>query len=241
MPNILGFIPARGGSKGLKRKNLKLLSNQPLIWYTMTMAKRSKYIDKLVVSTEDPIIAEYVQSQGVDFIPRPPHLASDSALVVDAVIQSIDFLEKNCQYKTDIVINLNPTSPLRTVESIDKILQKMVETNCDSAFGANISFANTTLNYGFWEINDDDEMRPLYDYKNPKNRQEFHNNYSIVENGSIYAIRTEALLKNKSLIGDKPSFIIMPAEESVDINDERDFIRAEIIYKNLMCNKFKLD
>ena len=101
MPNILGFIPARGGSKGLKRKNLKLLCNQPLIWYTMTMAKRSKYIDKLVVSTEDPIIAEYVQSQGVDFIPRPPHLATDSALVADAVIQTIDFLEKKVQYKTD--------------------------------------------------------------------------------------------------------------------------------------------
>lgn len=231
MPNILGIIPARGGSKGLKRKNLQLLDSKPLIWYTLNTAKQSQYIDKLVVSTDDDVIADYVKSQGVDVIPRPIHLATDRAVVVDALIYTVDFLASQHNYQADIIVNLNPTSPLRTLKSLDKALHKIINNDYDSVFSARITFDNQNRNYGRWEIIEGAKLKSLYDHFKPKRRQDFYNNYFVTENGAIYALKKEVLFKHKSLIGENPGFIVMSGEESIDIDTETQLAQAEVIYK----------
>lgn len=238
MPNILAIIPARGGSKGIPGKNLVNLGGKPLIWYTIQTALKSKYINKVVVSTEDAKIASYCNSIPIKVVDRPPELATDESIVVDAVIYTIDYLEQNQGFITDIVVNLNPTSPLRSLKSLDKVLDKICTTDYDSVFGAFPSIYFQRVNYGVWKLNDTGEITGYYDHLSPKRRQDLDRVISVSENGSIYAIRKESLYKHKSLIGIKPSYVFMTYEESVDIDNMIQLQLAEIYLENFFKDNF---
>lgn len=236
MTNILGIIPARGGSKGIPGKNLTLLANKPLIWYTIYTASKSKYLDRFAVSTEDPKIAAYCQSQNVEVIPRPAELATDEAIVIDTIFHALDYLQINHNYKPDIVVNLNPTSPLRTVDYLDKVIDKLLNNEFDSVFGAILGSEEPTVSYGRWSMLENGQIQSKYDYLNLQRRQDLKKKIILVENGSIYAIKTDSLVKYKSLIGINPSYVLMPPEESVDINN---FFELEVT--EIFCNEFFKD
>lgn len=131
-PKILAIIPARGGSKGIPRKNIKILCGKPLIAYTIEAALSSKRIDKVVVSTEDEEIAEIAKGYGAEVIPRPLELAKDDTSSLPVYQQVIKHLAEVEICYPDIIAVLQPTSPLRLVQNIDGAIEKFLETACDS-------------------------------------------------------------------------------------------------------------
>lgn len=130
---ILGLIPARGGSKGVPRKNIIPLCGKPLIAYTIETSSKSRLIDAVIVSTDDREIARIAEQYGGD-VPflRPPELAGDDSPDIDFLKHAVEWVETNRDWHPEILVILQPTLPFRTVEDIDNTLQFMIDQNCDS-------------------------------------------------------------------------------------------------------------
>ena len=123
---VLAIIPARGGSKGIPRKNVKAISGKPMIQYTIEAAKDCEYIDKVIVSTEDEEIADISMRAGA-IVPfsRPEELATDEAKIIDVVMHAVEFYERKAEH-FDIIVLLQPTSPLRNAEDVTKALEYFI-------------------------------------------------------------------------------------------------------------------
>ncbi|MTI59276.1 MAG: acylneuraminate cytidylyltransferase family protein [Firmicutes bacterium] len=227
---VLSIILARSGSKGIPKKNIKKLKGKPLISYTIEEAVKSKYIDRIIISTDDFQIGEIAKQYGaeVPFL-RPKELATDKATSEDAMIHTINWLEKNEEYKSDYVMLLQPTSPLRRVEDIDKSLEKLIIINGDSL----ISLCEADKHPAWMMEIKDNTAVPFYSEKIEYNRrQELPKIYNI--NGAIYITKTNLFLKYKSRWAGKTIPYIMPKERSIDIDDNFDWkvveSLMEIIY-----------
>jgi N-acylneuraminate cytidylyltransferase/CMP-N,N'-diacetyllegionaminic acid synthase len=222
---FLGIVPARGGSKGLTRKNIALLLGKPLIAWTLEQALASNYLDKVIVSTDDKEVADVSKKYGaeVPFL-RPKSLATDNAVVIDAILHAIDWLEKhNDNY--DLVMLLQPTSPLRTKEHIDKAIELLFLKKAQSIVSVceaehHPYLMNTLPLDGCMK---DFLKAEVYG----KNRQDLPIFYRL--NGAIYLAYVSYLKVNNSFFGDKTYAFIMPRECSVDIDDELDFQIAELL------------
>ena len=227
---ILALIPARGGSKGLPRKNIKPLLGKPLIAWTVEQAKNSKYIDKVVVSTDDEEIAEISKKYGaeVPFL-RPKELARDDSPTIDAIIHAINWFEERGEF-FDILILLQPTSPLRTTEDIDNAIELFLN-NKDA-----LSLISVKENEHppFWSLEIENKfLKPLFGEEYfKKRRQELPKSY--MPNGAIFISYVDILKKYKTFYTPKTIAYIMPPERSIDIDNEFDFLLAEFILKNKM-------
>lgn len=227
---ILGLIPARGGSKGLPRKNIKPLLGKPLIAWTIEQALASKYLNRVVVSTDDKEIAEISKKYGaeVPFI-RPKELAEDNAKGIDVVLHAIDWLKENDKQKQyDLIMLLQPTSPLRKSEDIDKAIEllflkeaKAIVSVCE--VDHNPLWTNTLPEDGCMK----DFIRK--EIMN-KNRQELLVFYRL--NGAIYLAYCNYLKQCKNFIGKETFAYKMPRERSIDIDSEIDLNLAEVLIKN---------
>jgi len=129
---VLGIIPARGGSKTVPKKNLRFLLGKPVIAYTILAAKESKYIDRLVVSTEDREIASVSESYGVEVIKRPRELSNDKSPIENALRHAVTYLEKRVNYYPDIVALMQANVPVRKKGTIDRVISKLTNTKADS-------------------------------------------------------------------------------------------------------------
>ena len=227
--NILGLIPARGGSKRLLRKNIKLLLGKPLITWTIEQALASKYLDRVVVSTDDKKIAEISIKYGaeVPFV-RPKELAEDDTKGIDVVLHAIDwFKEDDKQKKYDLIMLLQPTSPLRTTEDIDKVIELLFLKEAKTI----VSVCEVD-HHPLWVniLPEDGCMKDFIRQKiMNKNRQELPVFYRL--NGAIYLAYCNYIKKQKSFFGEKTFAYIMPGEKSIDIDDEIDFKLVEILIK----------
>jgi len=129
---ILGIIPARGGSKGIPRKNVRLLAGRPLIHYTNDSAQKSRMLNRVVVSTEDEEIAELASQYGCEILHRPSELALDETPMVPVIQHVVNSLSMNEDYLPEITVVLQPTAPLRCAEHIDDCLSRFLESNANS-------------------------------------------------------------------------------------------------------------
>lgn len=200
---ILGVIPARGGSKGIPRKNIKKLCGKPLIAWTIEAAKKSKLLDKYVVSTEDGEIARVAKKYGAEVVPRPPELAKDETPIL-AVLQ--DVLKR---IDADVVVLLNPTSPIRDPDLIDRCIKRFLDTGADSLA---TGFICKYKEYGTCNRRRQDIEGFFYD------------------DGNVYVIKAD-LIKKGDRFGKKIERIITDKEQNVDIDDEFDFWLAEQVLK----------
>jgi CMP-N-acetylneuraminic acid synthetase len=218
---VLALIPARGGSKGIKDKNIYPLCGKPLISYSIESAKNSKYIDVVVVSTDSIKIAEVAKEYGasVPFF-RPARLASDTAKSIDAIIHAIKWLEKHGE-KFDIFVLLQPTSPLRTSEDIDGALEKFIENGEKSLVAVSLVSDNPIL---MRIINADGTMEKLLDLQSTVRRQDMKSYYRV--NGSIYINKISEINADTSLNDNEIPFVVKP-ENSVDIDEKKDLVLAE--------------
>lgn len=220
---ILSIIPARGGSKGVLRKNIKKLYGKPLIHYSIKAGLESTYINRVVVSTEDKEIASVVEKYNAEVIKRPVELAQDDSLAFFTYIHVLDFLKNHEEYYPDIIVILQPTSPLRIVEDVDNAIELFMKIDCDSVIGV------TEDNEIYWSFRlKDSFLDPVFGKEFlSKNRQDLPMLYR--PNGAIFVTTPQNLLKNRGFHGDKVIPYVMPDERSVDIDTTVDFELANIL------------
>lgn len=225
---ILGIITARGGSKVLPRKNIRLLAGKPLIYYTIKEAGKSKHLTKTIVDTDDEEIAKIARSFGakVPFL-RPKELATDEATTLSVVQHAIRELEKKGEHY-DYIMILQPTSPLRLVEDIDGAIEKALNVGADSLISVVRVYDFHPL-----RIKKMDERGFLSPYFEPEpeglRRQDLPPVYK--RNGAIYLVKKELVMEKNTLYGDKLYGYEMSEERSVDIHSEIDFLLAELLIK----------
>lgn len=215
---ILGVVPARGGSKGVPRKNIRPLANEPLIGHALRTAVQVPEIDLLVVSTDDAEIASVSSSYGVRVVDRPASLASDDAPTETALIQVLEVLEAE-GLLFDIVLVLEPTSPFRSVETIVRAIAACAAGTAPSI----LAVRETRENIGFIR---DGCFRPVVPSA-PRRRQERQPMY--VESSTIYACRSDYLRRTGTLVAEDWGALVVPEVEAVDINSEDDFQLAELL------------
>ena len=223
----LAIIPARGGSKGVPRKNIRLLGGKPLIAHTLETVRASGCFDKILVSTDDPEIAAESRRWGGE-APwlRPPELATDSAAVIDAVFHTLDRLDKELGYVPDIVALLQPTSPFRTTDSVREALRLLDRKSCEAV--VSVSPART---HPYWcrRVTESGELEDFLSAVAPlKNRQELPAAYAY--DGCLYARTLESLRRHHSFHGKPVVAWMTPPEEALDIDTPQDWEMAEFLF-----------
>lgn len=222
---IIGIIPARGGSKTVPRKNIKLLANKPLIAYTIESAVRSKHLQRIVVSTEDKEISEVSTKFGAEVMDRPDDLAADESPTIDVLLYIFDVLKEN-KSESEIIVLLQPTSPLRTSQDIDNAIELYQKVESESLVSV------CEINHSpYWSFNIKDKyLKNIFgDQYLHMQRQELPKAY--MPNGAIFISTPEYLQKYRSFYSSKTIPYIMPPERSIDIDNEIDFILAELLIK----------
>ena len=223
--NICSIITARGGSKGVPKKNIKLLNGKPVIAYTIVESIKSNFIKETYVTTEDKEIADISQEYGAKVIERPEELAQDNSTSVDVVLHSLDCLENNNDLP-DFFVLLQPTSPLRTKEDIENATKLFIENECDALISVSQLDHSSMMSF---EIQNTFLTPNCNEKFLNKRRQELPKFYR--PNGAIYITTPDSLRKNKTFIPKKTMPYIMPQERSVDLDTEFDFKLAEYLLK----------
>jgi len=223
---ILGVVPARGGSKGIPQKNIKLLLGKPLIAYTIIEALKSKLLTKVIISSDDRKIIRIVKKYGGEapFV-RPKELATDKSLALPVIQHAVRKMEKIEKIKYDYVVMLQPTTPLRTAEDIDQALKKLIKTKADSV----ISVVNVEANHP-WRMKKIVNDR-LVDYGKEEvenmPRQSLPPVY--IRSGDIYAVKRKVLMADNTFRGKDCRPYLMSEGGTVNIDSEIDFKLAEIL------------
>ncbi len=224
---ILIIIPARGGSKGIPRKNIKLLNGKPLIAYTIEGALESKFRARVIVSTEDEEIKEVSIKYGaeVPFL-RPEELSRDTTPGMEPILHAIDYLQESEGYKPDYVMCLQCTSPLRTSLHIDEAVQALLTGGADSI----VSVCESEVSpYWMKSIEDNKLVNYIKELPVLTRRQDLPKIFRL--NGAIYAAKREVVQNNKSWYTENTLPYVMDRISSVDIDDMLDFMFAELLLK----------
>ena len=216
--NIVATICARGGSKGVPRKNIRLLCGKPLIVHTIETAQKCRLINRIIVSTDDGEIAEIARKAGAE-VPfmRPRELAQDDTAKLPVIKHAIQFLESQ-GYSPDIVVDLDPTSPLRTEKDIEACIRMVMAGEADNVFS--VTRASKSPYFNMVEIIDG-KVRLVKQLDRPaKRRQDAPEVYDM--NASIYVWKRDALMNNETIYLENTRIYLMP-KWAIDIDDETDF------------------
>lgn len=232
---IIALVPARGGSKSIPYKNIKLLCNKPLIGWTLDLVKEIPEIDKVVVSTDDLNISIVSQYFGAEVINRPDELSADHSMSIDVVKHTLNVIDQQ-EENYDIMLYLQPTSPLRSKEDIYDCLDLLIEN--DQKYKSVATFSHAQLNpMRAWSL-EGSIPKTFIEHANPfLPRQKLPKAYQL--NGSVYAFYTKVINKEtEKFFGDDTGAVIIPNERAIDIDDEIDLLLAEIIIKRGLMKKF---
>jgi len=221
---IIAIVPARGGSKGIPQKNIRLLAGRPLIEYTIIAAKKSKFLNRIVVSTDDGDIATVAKENDVEVIIRPSALAKDESPIIETITHSMMTLKEKKGILPDIVVLLQPTSPLRNTDDIDGAIQQFLTGKFDSL----ISVCETE-HTPYWSFTiSDQKLKPLFNKKlSTARRQDLPKTYR--PNGAIYISTPLSLKKHPTFMTKNTIPYIMPHSRSIDIDVPFDFLLAEFL------------
>lgn len=233
----VGLITARGGSKGIPQKNIIDLAGKPLIAWTIQAALQSRFLDRLIISTDDEEIANVSRTFGaeVPFL-RPSELAEDNSSHLDVVIHAVEWLQEHENYYPDYVSILQPTSPLRTTEDIDAVIQLAIKQNAEGV----ISVCETHHHpYLMTRIAPDGTLVEFLT-GSPESgtssirRQELPPVYFI--NGAIYLVMRKILLEKRTLQPERTFAYIMPNERSLQIDEPKDLFLVDLLLRDKLTN-----
>ncbi len=219
----LAIIPARGGSKGIPRKNVRPLAGKPLIAYNIEQARLSRLVNRVVVSTDDAEIAAVSQQYGAQVVWRPAEISGDSASSESALLHALDHLRQAEGYQPDILVFLQCTSPLTLAEDIDGTVQALLDSGADTAL------AVIPFHYFLWReaggeavgINHEKGVRPLRQERPPQ----------FLETGAVYVMRVPGFLQARHRFFGKTALYEMPAERRLEIDEPVDFEIAEAMLR----------
>jgi N-acylneuraminate cytidylyltransferase len=226
--NILALIPARGGSKGVPKKNIRILGGYPLIAHTITAAKLSKKINKIIVSTDSQEIADISSQYGAE-IPflRPIQLADDKSKDIDYVLHTLNHLEYNENYIPDLIILLRPTTPIRNIETIDDAIDKYLNNKHSTSLRSSHAVSESPFK---WFLLQDNYYTPICDKYTLEDtnrpRQDFPNIY--IPNGYIDILNPNFIKANNTLYGEKIFGYITPHTNEIDTIEDFKYIEYQI-------------
>lgn len=218
---ILCIIPARGGSKGIPKKNIIQFANKSLIGHSITQALNSKYITDVVVSSDCDEILNVSKSYGAKTIKRPDDISTDTSTSESALSHTIESIGGDY----DFIVFLQATSPLRTTQDIDNCIRTMIDEDLDSVFSASI-----LEDMLIWKLDGNDLKSVNYDYENRKRRQDSEKQF--VENGSIYVFKKDGFILNNNRLFGKIGLSLMESWKMFEIDSMEDLELCEIIFEN---------
>lgn len=223
MPKILGIVPARGGSKGIPGKNIRLLNGKPLLYYTALAAHESELIDRLILTTDSDEIATVGKDLGIEvpFI-RPAELAQDDTPMLPVIEHVVHFVETE-GWQPDIIVLLQPTAPLRKAEHIQTAVSKLISEKCDSV----VSVVEVPRHYvpDFVLRIDEGKLLPFLDAPLATRRQDARPAYS--RDGTLYAFWRDVLVNKHSIYGDDCRPFMIPNDQSCNLDTMDDWHEAE--------------
>lgn len=240
-PEILAVIPARGGSKSIPRKNIKILAGKPLIAWTIEAAKKSKYLTRIIVSTDDREIAEIAKKCGAEapFL-RPAVISGDLATDVEFLVHALDFLKERDGYEPEIILRLPPTSPLRTAAHIDLGIETLLK-NPEADAVRPVTEAPKHP-YKMWSLSTDGKYLEPFLAKHITGMEEPYNMPRqvlpkvYVHTGAMDVMRLRTIRELKSTSGKRLAYFFMKPEDSVNIDTALDFDLAEILMKRRLAS-----
>lgn len=221
---ILAVIPARGGSKGIPRKNIIDVAGKPLIAWTIEAAKKSKYIDRLILSSESDEIIKVATEWGCEVpFKRPDNLAKDDTPGIEPVLHALSRLPE-----FDYIVLLQPTSPLRRTEDIDGCIEQCIARQANCCVSVTESDKSP---FWMYYINSQEVLEPVLQTENevPSRRQELPVVYAL--NGAVYVAKCQWLLVNKSFLSKETIAFPMSKDHSIDIDSSRDLQLANLMLK----------
>ena len=225
--DIFAIIPARGGSKGIRNKNLKEIDGIPLIKRTINIAKESKFINRIFVSTNSQEIATLCQKSGADIIHRPTELGLDQTSSEDVLIHAIEYLEESKKIIPKLVVFLQCTSPFSLTKDIDGTIEKLIED------GADCAFAGADFKHFLWNQKGDFMAGINHDEKvSRQRRQDLKPQY--IEAGSVYVFKTSGFLKSKNRFFGKITMNKISPKRILEIDDQFELEMAKNLSKILM-------
>jgi CMP-N-acetylneuraminic acid synthetase len=229
---VLALVPARGGSKGIPRKNLQLLGGRPLVTHAVTAGLHASLVTRVVCSTDDAEIAEVARAAGAD-VPflRPVELAADASEDWPVFGHALDWLEHHEGWAPDLVVNLRPTSPLRTAAHVDAAIRLLLETGADSVKAVCLARQHP---HKMWLRQADGLLEPFL--KTPFRlsrgpdvpRAELQDVYW--QNGVVDVTRREVIREQGMMIGARVAGLVTAPEESIDIDTPLDLALAELLF-----------
>lgn len=228
---MLAIIPARGGSKGVPRKNLAMLAGSPMIAWTCRAALASNLIGRVVVSTDDAEIAEAARQAGVE-VPflRPAALATDEAPMIDTVLHGLGWLADREGYRPDAVALLQPTSPLRTATDLDAGLSILFERSVDGVIA--VTPVPSHMNPVSCYRDSDGRLKPFLADLADRPLRKQDKPPAFAPNGALYAVRRHCLDHRPTLFPDKLAAYRMPAERSIDVETAFDLFVADAVLRS---------
>jgi N-acylneuraminate cytidylyltransferase len=217
--HVLGIIPARGGSKGIPRKNVRLVAGEPLLAFVVREACRSRWLTRVAVSTDDDEIATVARRYGADVIRRPAEISDDTATSESALLHALEHLKSTEGYEPDLLVFLQCTSPLTLAEDIDGTVDVLLETGADTAL------AVAPFHYFLWRgpadhasgVNHDKLVRPRRQDREPQ----------YVEAGAVVVARTSGFLEAKHRFYGRSAIYELPEERCLEIDEPSDLLLAE--------------
>jgi len=212
--SILCIIPARGGSKGIPRKNVRLLGGKPLLAYSIECARRTPSIARVVVSTDDSETAEVAKEYGAEVIWRPAEISSDTATSESVLLHVLDYLRDTEGYEPDLVVFLQATSPLRKPNDIQNAIESLQREGADSLFSA------CPLQGFVWRKEGKKLLSLTYDYRHRPRRQDALED--LIENGSIYVFKPWVLRQFNNRLGGKIAVYCMEVLDSFQVDEPAD-------------------
>jgi N-acylneuraminate cytidylyltransferase len=233
LPNILAVIPARGGSKGVKRKNIRAICGKPLIGYTIEAAQSAGYLlHRFIVSTEDEEIAAIASNFGAD-VPflRPAELARDTVPTLPVLQHAVRFVEDQDGITLDWVLLLQPTAPLRMREDIEASVNLAIQNDCDSVISVVQILAEHPILMKRIENN---RLLPYCIEEKEGTRRQDLKPPAYMRNGAIYLTRRDVMMDEDSIWGRVIRPYVMPPERSVNIDSELELRLVELIMQDQM-------
>ena len=227
--SILCTICARGGSKGIKNKALKKILGKPLIYYTIKQALNAKVFDKILLSTDSKKIQKIGKQYGIEsWLLRPTNLSTDNVSKLKVIRHAFLSAEKYYKKKFDTCVDLDLTSPLRSLSDIKKAIKKFKKTNSSNLFS--VTKANKNPYFNMVENKKNKVQLLKNEKKKIYSRQKAPKVYEM--NASIYIFKRNFILNNKNIINKSSSLFYMPRERSIDIDDVFDLYLVKQLFKN---------
>ncbi|MCA9737913.1 MAG: acylneuraminate cytidylyltransferase family protein [Gemmatimonadota bacterium] len=224
----LGLIPARGGSKGVVRKNLRLAGGRTLLEHAVRAAGAARRLDAFAVTSDDPEILDAARALDAPVVERPAGLAEDATPMVPVLVHALEEMERRTEARFDVVVLLQPTSPIRRGTDIDAAVERLTrDAAADSVIG--VCRMDDVHPARMYRLEADDRLVPLDPERERLNRQDLPPVY--YRNGAVYAVRRDTLVRDGRVMGARPAALVMPTAWLANVDDERDLLVADTLVR----------